>query len=145
MHNNYWRDAEDDENLICRSVSVDGRIHVGLYRVLFGWRVRGGWVKNKLSVELDWCCGDDHRTIIIGYKLMLAVLQAAITREDPFWMVPQCSEIKPFNRDTRFFVQLLNQAEHDILEQLQELELPDFSELNDRANKQFQITSGEVS
>lgn len=149
MNNEYWRDAEDDENLICRSVSADGRIHVGLYRVLFGWRVRGGWVNDKWGVALDWCCGADHGAIYMGYKLMLAAIQSSADCENPFEALPASSEFKPFTHDKEMFFKAVREIKPGVFSQLNDFSLPTLIELDLRRTKQFEkIMSnieGEVS
>ena len=46
--------AEDTEDIYQRLVSEDGKIEMGIYPVIFGYRVRAGYVGSMIC-QLDWC------------------------------------------------------------------------------------------
>lgn len=89
--------AEDDttNGLLLRL--TDGRVEMGLYPVLFGWRVRGGMVGDGWC-HCDWCCGADPLVVFVGYNLMRRLLEGGVSLME----LPGSSRIKPFNNDDEF-------------------------------------------
>lgn len=76
---------------------TDGRVEMGLYPVIFGWRVRAGLV-GEMSYHCDWCCGDDPMVVFGGYYLMRRLLEAGVMLES----LPRASKIKPWPKDDQF-------------------------------------------
>jgi len=89
--------AEDDFNtmLFHRHVSTDGTVEVGVYAVLFGFRVRAGMVGHSWC-ELDYCGGADQETVERIYSAVLATLE---TQERPNWDVFPTQVRKPMGND----------------------------------------------
>jgi len=83
-----------DDLLRCLS---DDAVEMGLYPVLFGWRVRAGKV-GDMGVWCDWCCGDDPYIVFGGYSLMRRLLTAGVELE----ALPRASDPKPFPNDASF-------------------------------------------
>lgn len=52
----------------------DGIIEIGVYPVIFGYRVRAGFV-GDWSFNLDYCCGDSQEDIEEVYSMVLHVLK----------------------------------------------------------------------
>lgn len=92
--------AEDhEENLLFqRLVSEDGKREMGIYPVIFGYRVRAGYIGDSY-VYLDWCGGDDQTQIELLYSIAKNILE----NQDNFKGIPSNSKIKPFYRDEEFF------------------------------------------
>lgn len=96
--------APDDETngITQRLVSESGVVWMGVYRVLYGWRVRAGLVRDRWGCSLDWCCGDELDELIILYYLLKMILSARPEDEDCFAGLPPHSDPKTFYRDPAF-------------------------------------------
>lgn len=92
-------EAEDDNenHLYQRLVSEDGKIEMGIYPVMFGYRVRAGFVGNGIY-ELDWCGGDDQKQLELLYYIMKNILEY----RGSFTLIPPSSMVKPFYNDEPF-------------------------------------------
>jgi len=92
-------EAEDDNqnNLYQRLVSEDGKIEMGIFPVMFGYRIRAGFVGNGMY-DLDWCGGDDQKQLELLYSIMKNILEA----RGNFRYIPPSSIIKPFFNDHDF-------------------------------------------
>ncbi len=82
--------------IVNRYVSEDGTFEIGYYRVIYGWRVRAGYVGAK-SLEADYCCAMD-------FDLLARTLAICIARLE---MLPDFSPVNirkalPFGRDKLF-------------------------------------------
>ncbi len=89
--------AEDSEDLYQRLVSEDGKIEMGIYPVMYGYRVRAGYV-GSMVCELDWCGGDDQSQLELLYSICKNILES----KGNFSNIPIRSEIKPFYKDAQF-------------------------------------------
>lgn len=78
----------------------DGKVIMGLYPVLFGWRVRAGKV-GDLWYHCDWCCGDDEKVVWATYEMMRHLLE-----NYDMMRLPTCSLVKPWPKDVQFIVEL---------------------------------------
>jgi hypothetical protein len=94
--------AMSTENFVCRLVSDDGKIEMGIYPVIFGFRVRAGYV-GDLGCNIDWCCGADHRMLLFAYNACKKLLE----EKGNFGGIPPISEIKPYFKDSDFMKWLL--------------------------------------
>lgn len=72
-----------------------GDIEMGVYPVLFGFRVRAGKIGDSMYF-IDWCCGADPLCVWISYAVLKKLLQEG--RKD----IPNCSEVKPWPKDVTF-------------------------------------------
>lgn len=91
--------AEDDNinQLYQRIVSEDGKIEIAVHPVMFGYRVRAGYVGDSY-VHLDWCGGSDHSAVEMLYSIAKNILEA----KGDFKGVPSHSIIKPYYKDVDF-------------------------------------------
>lgn len=90
--------ADDLKNsLYHRHISQDGRIELGIHPVIFGYRVRAGFI-NSGMYELDWCGGDKQSDI----ELLFTVAKRILTDRTDFKGIPAHSKIKPFYKDSEF-------------------------------------------
>jgi hypothetical protein len=89
------------ENLFQRLVSDDGKIEMGIHPVMFGYRVRAGYV-DRMIYEMDWCGGDDQAQLELLYSIAKNILE----NKNSFEGVPPVSMIKPFYKDADFVKQI---------------------------------------
>lgn len=71
---------------------------IGIWPVLYGFRVRGYYPDDLYSVQLDWCCGNDMFLTTLTIELM----KKLIIDKVPIDSIPRSSAIKPWNRDVNF-------------------------------------------
>jgi len=107
MSNMIFTEADDDEynQLTHRRVSMCGRVEIGVYRVLYGYRIRAGFVGCP-ACELDWCAGDDWLEVQVLYSICLGILAQRPNAEECFDHIPRSSAVKPYFRDARFVSRL---------------------------------------
>ena len=93
------KQAKDNtkESLFQRLVSDDGKIEMGIHPVMFGYRVRAGYV-GIMMYEMDWCGGDDQAQLELLYSIAKNILE----NKNSFDGVPTISMIKPFYKDADF-------------------------------------------
>lgn len=98
-----WKSTKDDaENQIyARKESPDGKMFIGTHPVLFGARIRAGYVGDPL-VEIDWCCGDNLPLLSLTYHMLLNHMENGGTFEE----LPSVSMIKPWYMDLKFIESL---------------------------------------
>lgn len=96
--------AEDDpiKGLFLRMISENNLVEIGVYKVIFGFRVRGGFVDDKFSVVLDWCCGSDWSNVQRLYSILASILSKREENRHCFKDLPPFSKIKPFFMDEEF-------------------------------------------
>jgi len=83
-----------------------GDIEIGKFRVMFGWRLRAGFIGND-AVELDICCGDKSEAYDDMLKKVCAIIQYNVGKsKDPFYGIPSYSKIKPYFNDETFCKQI---------------------------------------
>ena len=73
-----------------------------MHRVLFGFRIRAGFIADEWGVKLDWCGGGDWRNVERLYSLTKAILMNRPENRQCFQGLPTCSKIKPFFLDEEF-------------------------------------------
>lgn len=94
--------ADDFTNeLLFRQVSENNLIEMGVYRVMFGWRVRAGFCGHSFC-ELDWCAGGNWKDLERLYSLCQAILLKRDENNNCFEGLPMISKIKPFFNDLEF-------------------------------------------
>lgn len=84
--------------------SENGKVFIGVKRVMFGWRVVA-FTKTDIGPVLNWCAGDIHANIERLYSLMLTILSKREESEighEVFAGIPRVSNIKPFFHDLEF-------------------------------------------
>jgi hypothetical protein len=84
---------------------TDGKVIMGLWPVLFGWRIRAGF-KGQMYYQIDWCCGDDVTVIWATYEMMRCLLENGT---DINTLRPH-SNIKPWPKDNDFGNWLIDQV-----------------------------------
>lgn len=94
-----FTEAEDnhDAGLYQRMVSENNEIEFGIYPVLFGYRVRAGYIGDN-TFFIDWCAGDDQKVIELLYSILKNILES----DTDVRRLPTSSKIKPFYNDVEF-------------------------------------------
>lgn len=90
-----------EELIFDRLISEDGKIFMGVHVVIFGYRVRAGYV-GSMHYEMDWCGGADQHQVEMLYSLAKNILE----NKGNFIGVPDRSKIKPFFNDPDFVTEL---------------------------------------
>lgn len=97
-------DVECDTDKQLHHRISDGIIEMGMHPVIYGVRIRAGYVFDKECHCWDWCCADDQLLIGYTYITMKTFLEAGVE----FNELPHFSEIKPWNRDKHFAQKISN-------------------------------------
>ena len=93
-----------------RLESENGVISLGVYRVMFGFRVRVGRSADKMGCTLDWCGGGDWKDVERLYSLAVAILSQREESPECFEGLPTVSKVKPFHLDSDFTETLIAAA-----------------------------------
>lgn len=123
-----FAEAEPTYDLRCRRLSSGGLVHVGVYRVLYGVRIRAGFTNDKWGVTLDWCAGAEWWNVEALYSACITILSLRDENRNCFKGIPQVSNIKPFFNDLEFCEALreLSQGQTQLLK----LQKPDWGGLD---------------
>ena len=100
-----FHSVEDDlENTgqFLRRQSENGLITIGVFKVIFGYRIRAGFTKDLFGCYFDWCAGGDWSNVERLYSIALAILSQREENEDCFLGIPTVSKVKPFFNDPEF-------------------------------------------
>lgn len=89
------RVSEGDPNTI-------SQVHIGVYPVLYGHRVRAGFVRDLWGCVLDWCGGANWDDVERLYNICHGILSARDEGPDCFHGMPPSSNVKPFYNDPVF-------------------------------------------
>lgn len=102
---------EDDNQgyLFHRQVSLNGLVEISVYPVMFGFRVRCGFVGEE-ACELDWCAGNKWDDVQRLYSIALAILSKRTENTSCFENIPRISNVKPFFLDEDFTKTVITQA-----------------------------------
>jgi hypothetical protein len=103
--------ATDDSftGLSRRLVSESGLVEIGVFQVMFGWRVRAGFCKSPCCV-LDWCAGGNSDDLEKLYGICVAILSKRKEDKLCFDGLPGTSMVKPYFRDDDFVEQITRAA-----------------------------------
>lgn len=101
--------ATDDDSLMHRLVSENGLIHMGIYRVIYGFRVRAGFVRSS-GFCLDWCGGGNWDDVQRLYSICRAILLKRLEDRECFKDLIPYSQVKPFYNDFEFLEHLVEKS-----------------------------------
>ena len=101
--------AEDTEYLKTRYVDLEHNIEVGIYPVLFGWRVHAGEIDSG-CYELDYCCGNQQLNVDLILSIVITILQ----KNDANFKVFPFQDFKPVFNDAKCFSKLIELAGADL-------------------------------
>ena len=90
-----------------RLVSENELVEIGVFRVMYGYRVRAGFVGQPWC-EIDWCCGDRPNHILSMYTAIFLLLRRRPESRDCFCGIPRESDIKPYWKDLDFCQEITN-------------------------------------
>lgn len=91
------KSAPDRQEDLLFNIISDGKVEMGIHHVIFGYRIRAGYVGNQW-VEWDWCCGDNNFLVSLTYGIACILLTEGVDFRD----VPSHSRVKPWNKDEAF-------------------------------------------
>lgn len=91
----------EEGELLHRRISENGLIEIGVYPVIYGYRIRAGFA-GYMVCELDWCAGADWERVNRLYSIMMAILGQRPEGPDCFDDLPSQSRVKPFYNDQAF-------------------------------------------
>lgn len=95
-------DSDNEPNeLIRRMVSESGLVEIGVYKVLFGFRIRSGFIGSSFC-NIDWCGGNDWNDIEKLYRIAISILSQREENTACFEGIPEFSTVKPFYNDLGF-------------------------------------------
>ena len=72
--------VKDDEKNCMYFIHSDGTIEIGIYPVLFGFRIRVGYVGSSF-LSVDYCAGDRQYHIEEIYSMVLHILKTQDTQD----------------------------------------------------------------
>jgi len=98
--------AADSKYLKARYIDVDKNVEVGIYPVIFGWRVKAGYI-DTYSYELDYCCGANQKMV----ETILGIVKTILEKYNCDFSIFPVQEIKPVFNDPLCFSQMLELAE----------------------------------
>lgn len=111
--------APDSQYLKNRYVNEERQIEVGIWPVLYGWRVHAGKI-NDGAYQLDYCCGAKVEAVQIIQSLVISILE----KNNGNWLVFPHQNIKPVFNDIPCFLKMIELAqEHE------KVEVPDLAVL----------------
>lgn len=79
------------------NIISDNKIEMGIHRVMYGYRIRAGYVGDGW-VSWDWCCGSNNFLVSLTYGIARTLLTEGVNFRD----VPSHSRVKPWNKDEAF-------------------------------------------
>lgn len=86
------------EDLLFKIESTCGRIEIGVYPVIFGFRIRAGFAPNEGFYELDYCCGNEQKSVELIYSVVKNILEQKDYSPGMFSTFPR-QDRKPFFND----------------------------------------------
>ena len=101
--------TDPETMLFHRLISENELIEMGVYRVLYGHRVRAGFI-GRMWCQLDWYGGDNWKDVERLYSLCQAILLKRDEGKECFDDLPPCSEVKPFFNDPKFVKAVFREA-----------------------------------
>ena len=101
---------DDEKGLTHRLLSEHGVVEIGIFRVMFGWRVRAGFAENDTCCILDWCGGGNWENVERLYALARSILSSRPEDYHCFDGLPASSLRKPFYNDPSFVSRVFSLA-----------------------------------
>lgn len=78
-------------------------IKVGRARVIYGYRLRAGYIDDGTWYDLDICCGDKDEVYNEMFEKVCTIVKYNFEHElPPFSGIPSHSHIKPYPKDPQF-------------------------------------------
>jgi len=106
-------DFTKENNILTPLIDEDLEIFLGKFRVMFGYRLRGGYL-GECYCELDICCGSESEIYDSMLNKVKEIIKYNVSQnKEPFKNIPTYSKIKPYFKDEEFLSKindLYNQA-----------------------------------
>lgn len=102
------RDDAKEEKFF-RHVSENNIIEMFIYPVMFGYRVRIGYVENVGALEYDYCAGAEQKNVQLLFSILKTILENMTETEFESCEFPW-QERKPVFNDIKCFTSLLEMA-----------------------------------
>jgi hypothetical protein len=84
-------------DLLYHRISEDGKLEIGVWPVIYGYRVRAGHVGDQYC-HIDYCAGDQISAIQEIYSMVMGILSSGKTFKDfprqqtkPMYNDPECT------------------------------------------------------
>lgn len=85
-----------------KSRYVCENVEIGVYPVLYGYRVQAGYI-NTGCYELDYCCGAEQKNV----DLIFSIVKTILEKNDLNFKIFPFQNIKPVFNDAKCFSKLL--------------------------------------
>ena len=86
---------------------INDNIVIGAYKVMFGYRIRGGYI-GSYSFDFDICCGTNQYNMILVHMVYAAKIRQNISENlNPFTGLKSICEPKPIHVNTDYMTWLL--------------------------------------
>lgn len=134
---------DNDSMVYCRLVSEDGKIEMGIYPTIYGFRIRAGKV-GSMFYYLDWCCGARQNDVEMVYAVMKRILESR-EADKAFEGLRGHSDIKPLMLDPDFFgwmMQEVSKTFKDVSEDETDgiwVDIPPLQEIRNKAFNTFKL------
>lgn len=93
----FLKAAPDRQEDLFFNIISDGKVEMGIHRVMYGYRIRAGYVDEQW-LHWDWCCGSNNFLVSLTYGIARTLLTEGVDFRD----VPSHSRVKPWNKDEAF-------------------------------------------
>lgn len=140
-----FKNAPDDIGLVHRKTW--GIIEIGLYPVVYGWRIRAGKIGSGF-VHLDYCAGDNLAGVAIIHALVLSILTRKSNELETFYsglservIVEHMfkgfpvQQAKPMNNDIKCLASLFDLAGQRVI--ITEDAIPDLDKLRQQYYEKY--------
>lgn len=97
--------AEDHDlnQIYVRYIDPEYNVEIGIHPVIYGWRVRAGYIGDDWC-HLDYCCGSDP----IMLKFILSVCKTILETNGCDFKVFPRQHVKPITSDAHCFSELIS-------------------------------------
>lgn len=97
--------APDSQYLKARYINEEHNIELGIYPVIFGWRIHAGYI-GDFYYHIDYCCGDKKDMV----EFLLSVVKNILEKNNYDFKVLPNQNIKPVFNDRECFPNLIELA-----------------------------------
>lgn len=109
------------DEICCRYIDEKHNVEIGIHMVMFGWRIRAGYI-GDCWCQLDYCCGNDPRMV----QYMLSVCKSILEKNNCDFDIFPRQDIKPIINDPVCFIKLTELSGHGDFEMV---DIPDLVKL----------------
>ncbi len=113
--------TNNNKYLKMRFFNKERKIEIGIYPVLYGWRVQAGIIDSG-CYEIDYCCGNKKEFV----EWLLAIVKFILEKYDYDWKIFPIQYVKPIFNDFDCFSKLLKLIDCH-LNELEKIKIPDLN------------------